>query len=79
MKIITVLVIFLPTLTHCIVNLSEWKDCGSEAVQIENINLTPIPNSSKTRLDFRSYISREFQGKLRVLLEIKRNSFRVPW
>lgn len=79
MKIIVTLVFLLPTLTNCVIKLNEWKDCGSEAVQIENINLTPIPDSSKTRLEFRSFITREFQGKLRVLLEIKRGLFKIPW
>jgi hypothetical protein len=79
MKIIAILVILLPTLGNCVIQLKNWKDCGSEAVQIENLSLTPIPNTSKTALYFRSYITREFQGKLRVLLEIKRGLFRIPW
>ena len=48
MKIIVTLVFLLPTLTNCVIKLNEWKDCGSEAVQIENINLTPIPDSYNT-------------------------------
>jgi hypothetical protein len=74
MKFLIILAL-LPLLSQAVYKRLEWSDCGSKAVDIENVELSPMPllQPGNAQLTFEADFSRAMEGPLKTDLKIVRS------